>query len=112
MMKTRYASQLRSANEALGKAKQAGRGAIARTGGKGDAVISSVVVVGGGAVGGVLTARYPDIGGFDSRWVLGALMVAGGIFGLKGKPGAYLTLAGAGVLASAASDKGQEMGAS
>jgi hypothetical protein len=46
----------------------------------------------------------PQIAGIDSRLILGGVAVAAGIWGLKGKTGSALVLAGAGMLAAAASD--------
>lgn len=69
----------------------------------GDLVSAGAVVV-GGAASGVVQGKFPSIAGIDTRWILGAGAVAAGCFAVKGKVGGYACLAGAGMLAAAASE--------
>lgn len=77
--------------------------------GKGDLLVTGVGVIGGGALGGVIAAKFPTVAGFDTRILAGLALGALGAFAVKGKAGRGLMLAGTGVLADVTGDKVHDM---
>ncbi len=89
-------AQLTSTRRSLAASRKAAKG-----GGKVERTIGTVM---GGATSGAIKAKYPDVGGFDTRLPVAAAAWAASMWAVKGKPGAYLACAADGMLACVASD--------
>lgn len=99
------AGAMRRLGTQLEALKRARASAAGRATGKGGTVMAAGCVAVGGAASGLVVAKLPTLGGFDSRAIIGGAMVLGGIWGLKGKPGSVVTLLGAGMVGAWAGDK-------
>jgi hypothetical protein len=97
-------AQLATSRRALSSTR-----AKAKAGGYGSKLEQTGATVAGGAISGVIMAKYPLVGGMDTRLVVGGAAVAAGMWGVKGKTGAYLSCAGNGLLACSVSDYVQAM---
>lgn len=73
-------------------------------GGKGGNLEAAGATIAGGAISGALKAKFPEVAGFDTRWIAGGLGVGAGLFLVKGRLGGAVLNAGAGVLACSVSD--------
>jgi hypothetical protein len=101
---TKYSPAFARAQEQLASTRR--RLALARGNatGKGSVAVRGGAVVVGGALGGAIAAKVPEIAGIDPRFVFGLGLGAVGAFALKGKAGEGVMLLGAGILADAAGD--------
>jgi len=100
---------LKKAKAQLASSRKRARGLAVKAKGNTASLKSSGIVVAGGAASGALDAYMPLVAGIDSRYVVGVAAVAAGTFAFKGMWGSVLTLAGAGILAAAASETVSDM---
>lgn len=77
--------------------------------GKGGNVEAAVLTLVGGAASGAIKAKMPEIMGVDTRVPVSVVLIATGMFVVKGRMGGWLVNAGAGMAACVVSDQVEDM---